>query len=141
MVIAVSVVRVMQMPTNQVVDVVAMRDRFMAATRSMNMPLRMTCAAVRGRADGWVCRADFERALIDMPVVSVVKVTVVQVVQVVTVPNGLVAAIGPVNVLVVFMGAVIHGFFFLLVVGKASGSPACCNAVRMSSRMCSSERE
>lgn len=111
MVVAVPVVRVMQVPGDEVVDVIAVRDRFVTAPRAVEVALGVTSAGVRGRAGGRIGRPDLEDALVDVPIVTVVEVAIVEVVDVVAVTDGEVAAGGAVDVLVIRMGGVAHDFF------------------------------
>ena len=125
-VVAVPGVRVMQVPGDEVVDVIAMRDRFVTATRAVDMALGVTSAAVRRRAGGRIGRADLEDALVDVPIVAVVEVAIVEVVDVVAMTDGEVAAVGAVDVIVIGVGGVAHDFFFFPWGGEATtaGSPA-----------------
>ncbi len=112
-VVAVPGVRVMQVAGDEVVDVVAMRYRFVPATRAVDMTLGVTCAAVRRRARGRIGRADLDDTLVDVAIVVVVEVAVVEVVDVVAMADREVATVGAVDVIVMRMGGVAHGFFFL----------------------------
>jgi hypothetical protein len=99
-------------PGDEVVDVVAMRYRFVTTTRAVVMALRVTSAAVLRRAGGRIGRADLEDALVDVPVVTVVEVAIVEVVDVVAMADGEVAAVSAVDVIVIRMGGVAHDFCF-----------------------------
>lgn len=114
MVIAVAAVRVMEVPIDEVVDVVAVRHRRVATARAVRVVLRVTATCVRGRAVGGVLRVDSELALVDVTVVGVVEVAVVEVVDVIAVTNGGVPAAGAVDVIVRVVRAVGHrvGPFF-----------------------------
>ena len=107
-VVAVTGVRVMQVPGGEVVDVIAMRDRFVAATCAVDMALGVTSAAVRGRAGGRIGRANLEDALVHVAIVAVVDMAIVEVVDVVATTDGEVAAGGAVDVNVIRMGSVLH---------------------------------
>ena len=126
MIVAVPGVRVMQVPGDEIIDVVAMRDRFVTATRAVDMALGVARAAVRRRAGGRIGGADLEDALVDVPIVAVVEVAVVEIVDVVAMTDRAVAAIGAVDVIVIRMGRVAHDFFFFPWCGEAptAGSPA-----------------
>lgn len=136
MVVTVPVMRAVQMPRDEVVHVIAVRDGLMAAVCAVNVTLVVPSTAVRRRAGGGVHRSDFENALIHVPVVGVVEVAVVQIVDVVAVANGGMAAGWAVVVLVVRVGTVSHDFFcFPLGDGLTTcGSLACSSAARISSR-------
>ena len=106
-VVAVAAVRMMQVPVHEVIDVVAMRDRFMAATGAVDMR-SIVAGAGRGVAVG-IRRADFDDVLIDVPGVRVVQMPVVQVIDVPVMFDRGVAAAGAVFVVVVGMNlAVAH---------------------------------
>jgi hypothetical protein len=124
-VVAVPGVRVMQVAGDEVVDVIAMRDRFVTATRAVDMALGVTIAAVRRRARGRIGRADLEDTLVDVAVMIVVEVAIVKVIDVVAMTDSEVAAVGAVDVIVIRMSGVAHDFFFPWS-GEATtpGSPA-----------------
>jgi hypothetical protein len=84
-VVAVVAVRVVQVAVDQVVDVVAVRHRFVAAAGSMHMTGLVATAPVARCAGGRVGGADLDHMFIDMAFVQVVQVAVVQVVDMVTV--------------------------------------------------------
>lgn len=120
MVVAVTDVRVMQVPGDEVVDVIAMRNYLVTATRAVDMALGVTGAAVRRRARGRIGRVDLDDALVHVAIVEVVKVPVVEVVDVVTMADGEVAAVGAVDVIVIGMNGVAHDFFFFRWGGEAT---------------------
>lgn len=121
-----SAVRMMQVPGDKVVDVIAVRDGLVSAARAVDMALGVTSAAVRRRARGRIGRADLEDALVDVAIVPVVEVAIVEVVDVVAMADGEVAAVSAVDVIVIRMGGVAHDFFFFPWCGEATtaGSPA-----------------
>jgi hypothetical protein len=102
-VVAVITVRVVQMAFDQVIDVVAVRDSFVAAAGAVLVFLVVLAAIVLRGALGWVRGIDRELMLLDAAFADVVQVAVVQVVHVVFVANGGVAAAGAVLVRVVGM--------------------------------------
>jgi hypothetical protein len=116
-VVTMSAVRMMQVPGDKVVDVIAVRDGLVSAARAVDMALGVTSAAVRRRARGRIGRADLEDALVDVAIVPVV---------VVAMADGEVAAVSAVDVIVIRMGGVAHDFFFFPWCGEATtaGSPA-----------------
>ncbi len=135
MVIAVTVVGVVQMALDQVVDVVTVRDRRVSTALGVHVPLLVARAAVRRGACGRVVRTDLDFALIHMPVVRVMKMPIVEVVHVVAVTDGDMPAVGTVNVIVAGMGVMAHGYFLFLVGDGAIGaSSACSSPARISSR-------
>lgn len=104
MVIAVVAVGVMQMTIDQIVDVIAVRDRLVTTIGSMDVPRFVTAALVSRRADGGVHVGNLKRVLFDLAVgADVVQVAVVQVIDMIAMLNSRVLAIGAVLVIVVRM--------------------------------------
>jgi len=103
-VVAVVAVRMVEVPVDQIVDVIAMRDGLVAATGAMVVRGVVTGALVRGSACSRIGGRDLDHVLVDVIAVHVVQVTVVQVVDVAVVPHGRVTATGAMNVCVVGMG-------------------------------------
>jgi hypothetical protein len=95
-------VRVMKRPGDVVVQVIAMRDSFVAA----GSPMRF--AALDRRAHIRPFPVHFEAVLVEMVLVGRVQVPVMEVVRVVAVPHGLVAATRPVLVSVTLVLAAGH---------------------------------
>ena len=73
-------VRVMQVAIDQVIDVVAVRNRGVAAARAVHVRLRMSAAGVLGRASGRIRAGDLQHVVIDVIAVNVMEMAVVQVV-------------------------------------------------------------
>lgn len=123
-IVAVIAVRMMQMSIDEIVDVIAMRDRCVAAIRSMHMRGVVARAVMVRCAIRRVLRADFERVLFDRAVLTgVMKMTVMRVVDVVAVLHRRVAASRPVLMFVAFVMVVLsHARLLqgLLVHGDAS---------------------
>jgi len=88
-IVAVRAVRVMEMTADEMVDVVAMRKRFMSAALLMSMRLAMIAARVPGRTARGIRPAGGQHALVDVVTMDALQVPVVKVIGVVTVPNGL----------------------------------------------------
>jgi hypothetical protein len=103
--VAVSSVRVMEVPVDEVVDVIAMRNRGVAARRAVYVIGRVALARMSRRARSRIRRIDGDRAFVDVVAVHRVKVTVVEVVDVASMLARDVAATGAVNVLVLGMRA------------------------------------
>lgn len=82
MVIAMTVMRVMEVAIDQIIDMLAMRHGFMTAVRSMYMSLRMACALMFRRAAFRIGRGYVYHMLIDMVAVRVVQMPVMQVIDV-----------------------------------------------------------
>ena len=101
MVVAVVAVRVVQVPIDEVIDVVAMWHRFVTAAGAMDVSCFVAAAVVVGRAGVRVGGADGDAVFIDVVAVRVVQVAVVQVIDVAVVLDGGVAAARAVLVCVV----------------------------------------
>ncbi len=113
MMVAVALVGMMQVASDDVVGVVAVGDGLVTTARAVDMAglvgfTRVAVTAVRG-----VGRVDRERVLVDVVAMHVVQVAVVEVVGVAIVPNGGVAASGAVDVVVGGVGMAGHGDSFL----------------------------
>ncbi len=122
MIVAVIAVRMMQMPIDQIVDVIAMRNRLVSATGTMHMTRRMTRARVLRRAGIRVLRRDVDRVLVHVSGMHVVQVPIVQIVHVIAVLHGGVPAPGTMLMGVIgVMGQFAVGHCALLV--EASNLP------------------
>ena len=116
MIVAMIAVGVMQMPVDQIVDMVAVRHRLVATARAMLMVLVVSATGMVGRAGSWIVGAHLDRVLVDVIAVRVMEMTVVQIVEVIAVLDGGMAAGRPVLVgmvsvdLVVVRGHDIHPF-------------------------------
>ena len=112
MIVAVVAVRMVEMPIDEVVDVIAVRHGLVAASGTVDVVRIVPRAAMLGGAADRVGLVDGERMRIDVVVVCMVQRAVVQVVDVVAVNDGRVSAIGAVNVGMIFEGfAVGHGVY------------------------------
>lgn len=85
-------VLMVQVAIDQVIDVAAVGDGFVAASRPVNMASLMSSAGVAGSAGIGVVRADFDHMLVEVVAVGRVQVAVVQVVDMIAVEDGGVAA-------------------------------------------------
>lgn len=101
-VVAVVAVRMMQMTVDQVIDVVAVRHRFVPAARPMHMTGAMASAVMLRRAAVRVGCADDDYVLVDMVAMHVMEVAVMQEIDVAFVAHRGVTALRA--VLVVVMG-------------------------------------
>ncbi len=101
MVIAVAVVRVVQVIADAVVDVVAVGHALVAAVGTMNMIALVRHAGVRRGAEARVVAAHGEGVLVGVVAVDEVEMSVVEVVGVILVADTDVAAIGAVGVVVI----------------------------------------
>jgi len=106
-VVAVVAVRVMQMAVDKVVDVVAVRHRLVAATRTVAMVGVMTAAAMVGRAAVRVALAHGDDMLVDVVLVRMMQVAVMEIVDVAIVAHGEMAAPGTVLMRMVGMDGMI----------------------------------
>ena len=107
MVVAVIAVFVMQTAVDDVVDVVAVRYSFVAATFAVNVAV----AAVNRMAAVRVGFIDTQGVFIVVAVMLMVQVAVVQIINVAFVFDGSVAAVCAVDVVMMFVG--FAGHFFL----------------------------
>jgi hypothetical protein len=82
MVVAVAIVLVMQVAIDQVIDMVAVRDRRVSASRSVHVVGRVGRAGMSAGAGGWVMSRHLQDMLFDHPVEGrVMQVSIVEVVD------------------------------------------------------------
>jgi hypothetical protein len=113
-VVAVAAVRVVQVALDQVIDVIAVGHRLVAAARAVPV-FRGVGGAVMVRCAGRGVRAaDFDPVLLDASGGHVVQVAVVEVIDVAVVPDARVAAVRAVDV-------VVAGVMFLAHFNSPSG--------------------
>ena len=103
MVIAVITVDMVQVTIDKVVDVVAMRNRWVTTPRPMNMVHIVTAADVCRRACVRVGVRDRNRVLIDVAIMGMVQVTIVKVIDMAIMHDGCVTAVFTVFVFVIWM--------------------------------------
>ena len=101
MVVAMVAVRVVQVAVDQVVDVVTVRDGFVAATGAMDVAGLVAAAFVLGRAAVRVGGRDGDHVLVDVVAMRMVQVAVVQVIDMAVMADGRVAAAGAMGVVMV----------------------------------------
>jgi hypothetical protein len=92
--------RMVQVPADEIVGVIAVRNRFVSAGRAVRVSLIVLATAVRGRALRWIRAIDLDAVLVDMVGVNVMQMPFVQVVAVVAMANGLVTTSGLMNMFV-----------------------------------------
>jgi hypothetical protein len=114
MIITMVAVRMVQMPIDEVVDVIPVRNSFVPAVRSMNV-VGIVSAAGMFRSTGFrICVADRNRVLFDFSTLGLVmKVAVVQIINVPVVLDRGVTATGTMLMIVVLVD-VCHGRFLSL---------------------------
>jgi hypothetical protein len=82
MVVAVAIVLVVQVAIDQVIDMVAVRDRRVSASRSVHVVGRVGRADMSAGAGGWVLSRDLQDMLFDHSVEGrVMQVSIVEVVD------------------------------------------------------------
>lgn len=107
------------MAVDEVVDMIAVRDRFVAAARTVNVSGIMPGAAMVRRATIRVLVAHLNAMFVNMTGVRVVKMTIVEVVHVVAMLNRDVAALRSVRMIVIgMMGKIAGGHFDVLFLGS-----------------------
>jgi hypothetical protein len=103
--VIVAVVRVLmvQMAIDEVIDVIAVRDGFVAAAGAVPMALVMAAAIMAGGARRRVGAGHFQLVLFHALLGHVVQMAIVQIIRVIAMLDGSVAAVGAMLVLMVFM--------------------------------------
>jgi len=107
-IVAVAVVRVVEVPGHEVVLVVAVRYCFVTTTRSVAMGLFMLPTSVSRRAGDGISVTDVETMLVDVAFVGMVEVPVVQVIDMAAVTDAGMPTSGGVLVLVALVDVVVH---------------------------------
>jgi hypothetical protein len=92
-VVAVIAIRVMEMSVNEIVDVVSMRNDFVAAVCAVLVRRVVSVALVSVGAIGGICEVHFELMLIDVTVVKRMQMAIMQIISVVVVDDCGVAAV------------------------------------------------
>jgi hypothetical protein len=67
-----TIVLMMQMTINNIVDVITMGHRLVATTRSMHVVCIVTATSMTARAGIWVCIVHLQHMLIDVIIMHVV---------------------------------------------------------------------
>jgi hypothetical protein len=70
MVVAVIAMRMVQMSVDQVINVIAMWDRFVSTTRTVNMIGVVTTAIMRRRAGIWIDGGYLQFVFFDLPIIA-----------------------------------------------------------------------
>lgn len=104
MVVAVVSVWMVQVPVHEIVDVISVRNRFVAAARPMDVVRIVSAAGMARRANVRVRFRDLDLVLLHLTVcASVMQVSVVEIVHMVAMLDSRVSATGAVLVIVVFV--------------------------------------
>ena len=104
MVVAVAIVLVVQVAIDQVIDMVAVRDRRVSASRSVHVVGRVGRAGMSAGAGGWVMSRDLQDMLFDHPVEGrVMQVSIVEVVDMSVMFDCRMPAIFSVDMVMVFV--------------------------------------
>ena len=107
-----SIVGMVQMAVDEIVDVISVGDGFVAAAWTVDVVLVVSSAAVLRGARAWVGVGHLDHVVIDAFTFRMMEMPIVQIVDVVAVLNGHVATVLPVLVVVIF-AVVIHCSFLL----------------------------
>jgi hypothetical protein len=91
-IVAVIAVRVVQVAADQVIDMVAVRHRLVAAARAVAVGAVMMAAAVLRRAVRWIGGVDLQAVLFNLAGAGVAQVAVMEIVHVVAMPQADVSA-------------------------------------------------
>lgn len=108
MVVAVAGVHMVKMTSDEIVDVVTVRNGRMTAIHAVHVVGIVITTRMIGRACGGVGRIDGNRALVDVIVMDLVEVAIVQVVDMAGVANRRVPTGGAMDVIVAGMSGVRH---------------------------------
>lgn len=113
-IVAMTVMRMVQTAVHQIADMVSMRDGLMSASGAMDMTVLMTEILIcDGRTLIRVLVGYFDDMLVHMIFMRMVKMTVVKIVHVIAVAHRRMAATGSVNMRMVFMFRIRAGHLFL----------------------------
>ena len=103
MIVTVISVWVMQMAVNDVVGMIAVRNRLMTACRTMLVITPMGTAIVRRRAIRGIVGVHLKNVFVNVISMRMVKMTVVQIIRMIAVLNHRMPAIRPMYVFMIFM--------------------------------------
>jgi len=104
-VVAVVAVGMMQVTVDKVVDVIAVRYRFMTTSGAVNVIRIVATTLMRRRAAIGIGLTHLDLVLNDGPVIGdVMQVPVMQIIDVIDVPDARVLAVGSVLVVMIFVG-------------------------------------
>ncbi len=98
-----AIVRMVKMTVDEIVDMIAVWDRFVAAVGAMDMGAVVSTALVVRGADRGIRWREGDDMLINMAVVEMMKMTIVKVIDVIVVLDGGMTATGCVLMIVTGM--------------------------------------
>jgi hypothetical protein len=98
-----SAVRMVKMTSDQEIDVVAVRDRFVTAAGPVLVLALMAPTIVIGRASLWIPAPDLDHVFVDVAVMGMMQVAIMQVVDMIAMPEGDMATIGAMGMGMVLM--------------------------------------
>ena len=114
-IVAVSVVRMVQMPIHQIIDVITVRHRLVATLRTMQMAIDVSAARMIRRADHRIACIHSQRMLIHVVAVRRMKVSIVQVIDMIIVHNCRMPAVLAVHMRMIIVDLVMaHASPFIL---------------------------
>jgi len=128
MIVAVGIVRMVQMPTHQIINVVAMRSAFVSAVRAMSVLATVSFAVMGGRAFVRVGGAHRKGVFINVIVMHVMQMTIMEIVDVPVVAYSHVPARGTVRMTV---GCVRCALSFLHISAFLIGMPSILSPLRI----------
>lgn len=102
-IVAMSAVRMVKMTSDQEIDVVAVRDRFVTAAGPVLVLALMAPTIVIGRASLWIPAPDLDHVFVDVAVMGMMQVAIMQVVDMIAMPEGDMATIGAMGMGMVLM--------------------------------------
>lgn len=101
MIVAVAIMGMVQMAADEVIDMITMRNRGMAAVAAVNVRDGMRTAIMIGGAAIRIDGIDRDYMLVNMIGMGMMQMTIMQIIRVIAVANGQVAAVGAVLMLMV----------------------------------------
>jgi hypothetical protein len=140
-VVAVIAVGMVQRALDQIIDMIAVRDRLMTTAETVHVVCFISLMLELWRAAIGVLGAHLEHMLLDNVAILMVQVAVVKVVDVIAMPDCGVAAAGTVPMWMVGMSLCHDGFLSFLVALVCASSQACSIALSMRFRTCVSAIE
>jgi hypothetical protein len=141
MVVAVTIVLVVEMTVDQVVYVVAMGDGFVPTARAMDMVRGMARARVAAGAGSRVGGGDLDHVLVIVTLMGVVEMAVVEVIHMAFMQHGGMAAAGAVLMGMIGMNVMSHDLLTFLDETGCDFSVAWARALKIKPETCWSARE